>query len=155
MENITLKIIIRRFLELFLTNAVISAILTLLNITMILTMKNALLFGMIIGLIVFLTANFIMLRHCYFDLRDDYMYYKANIAAQLLFALFGIIAYILLPSVAYTLIFALTKFMKYTFLNLSAPFSAALFFIIGFSVIFLAPIGMGWIYETDDVLDDE
>lgn len=150
MENITFRIIVRRFLELFFVNAAISAILTILNLGKVLAGHNSLPFGMFVGIAVFVTVNFRMLRRCYFDLRDSFLYYTANIAAYLLFALFSACVYRVFSSEIYTWFFALTKFLKYTNIALSVPYSAAVFHLIGFLIIFIAPIGMDWIFIYDD-----
>ena len=150
MGNITFRIIIRRFLELFFVNAVISTVLTILNLGKVLAGQNSLLFGMFVGIAVFITVNFRMLRHCYFDLKNNFLYYTTNIAAYLLFALLSAFVYLVFSSEIYTWLFALTKFLKYTNIALSVPYSAAVFHLIGFLLIFLAPIGMGWIFLYDD-----
>ena len=155
MENIALKIIVRRFLELFCVNAAISAILTVLNVFKVLARQNTLLFGIAVGIVIFAVINFIMLRHCYFDLRNNFLYFTTNIAAYALFALLNALVYLLFSSQVYTWLFAVTKFFKYTSLALSAPLSAAVFHLIGFAVVFLAPIGMGWIFADDDEIDPE
>lgn len=153
MGNIALRIIIRRFLELFLTSTVVSVVLTLLNLGKILAGKNTLLVGMTAGVLVFAAMNFKMLRNCYFDLRDKFLYYTSNVAAYALFAMLGVVVYLISPSRAYTWLFAVTKFLRYTNAALAVPYSAAAFHLIGLLVIFLAPIGMGWIFIFDD--DDE
>lgn len=150
MRNIAFRVIIRRFWELFLVNTAISVFLTLLNLGEFLTGQNSLFFGMLIGITVFVTVNFRMLRCCYFDLRNNFLYYTTNIAAYLLFALLSAFVYLLFPSEIYTWLFAVTKFLKYTNTPLAVPYSAAVFHLIGFSVIFLAPIGMRWIFVYDD-----
>ena len=155
MENIALKIIVRRFLELFCVNAAISAILTVLNVFKVLARQNTLLFGIAVGIVIFAVINSIMLRHCYFDLRNNFLYFTTNIAAYALFALLNALVYLLFSTEVYTWLFAVTKFFKYTSLALSAPLSAAVFHLIGFAVVFLAPIGMGWIFAYDDEIDPE
>lgn len=150
MGNITFRIIVRRFLELFFVNAAISAILTILNIGKVLARKDTLLLGMFVGIAVFVIMNFRMLRRCYFDLKNRFLYYTANIAAYFLFALLSAFVYLVFSSKIYTWLFAVTKFLKYTKIALSVPYSAAIFHLIGFSVIFIAPIGMGWIFSYDD-----
>lgn len=154
MGNIAFRIIVRRFLELFFVNTAISAILTLLNIGKVLAGQNSVILGMFVGIAAFVTVNFRMLRHCYFDLRDSFLYYITNIAAYLLFAMLSALVYLVFSSEIYTWLFAMTKFLKYTNIALSVPYSAAVFHLIGFLVIFIAPIGMGWIFLYDDD-DDE
>ena len=155
MGNITFKIILRRFLELFFVNSAISAILTILNIEKVLSTQYSVIFGILAGIVLFLTVNFGMLRRCYVDLCDNFLYYTANIAAYLLFALVSVFVYLAFSSKIYTWLFAMTKFFKYTGFADSLPYSAAIFHLIGFSVIFIAPIGMGWIFLSDNEYEDE
>ena len=150
MITITFRVIIRRFLELFFVNTAISAVLIMLNKGKVLADRNMLFLGILAGIAVFVTVNFKMLRHCYFDLRNVFLYYTANIAAYFLYALLSAFVYLFFSSEIYAWFFAVTKFLKYTNLALSVPYSAAIFHLIGFLIIFLAPIGMGWIFEEEE-----
>ncbi len=150
MGSIVFRVIIRRFLELLFTNTVISIVLTVLNLKKILPGQSSLLFGMLAGIAMFAFINFRMLRRCYFDLTNSFLYYVSNMAAYLLFALGGVFVYFLFSSEIYTWLFAITKFLKCINSDIAIPYSAAIFHLIGFSVIFLAPIGMKWIFVYND-----
>ncbi len=144
-------VIVLRFSELFFVNTAISMVLVVLNKVNILQSRGALLLGTLVGIAVFAVINFRMLRQCYFDLKGGLAYYIANTAAYLLYVLLGIAVYIVFSNRVYTLFFALTKFLRYTALDISLLCSAAVFHVIGLALIFSAPIGMGWIFEqTED-----
>lgn len=105
MNNIAFRIIIRRFLELFVTNFIVSVALTVLNIEKILSLRGALTFGAVLGIALFLAANVKMQRDCYFDLRDKKLYYFTNISAYIAFALFGFAVYFIGGGTIYTWLF--------------------------------------------------
>lgn len=135
----------RRFFELLLTSIILSVTVTWLNTAGILSTKQDLFSGTFIGTAIFVFINIRMLRHCYFDLRSNPRYYLLNLAAYLLFTALGFVIYNFCPDEIYTWIFAITKFVKYIN-NLPTFYSALTFHCIGILTIFLAPLGMRWIF---------
>ncbi len=155
MNNIAFRIIIRRFLELFVTNFIVSVALTVLNIEKILSLRGALTFGAVFGIALFLVANVKMQRDCYFDLRDKKLYYFTNISAYIAFALFGFAVYFIGGGTIYTWLFSVTKFAKFFSRGISVPVSAAMFHCIGLAAVLVSPLGMDKTFAEDGWVADE
>ena len=155
MNSVTTKIIIRRFIELLLTCAVISSVMTILNLSEAVEGKTCLFMGLLLGTAVFIFVNVIMLRRCYFDLQSKYRYYTANIIAYILFVAVSFAVYFLCSNECYAWIFAITKFARYTNAELSTQHSALLFHGIGLLTVIFAPLGMSWVFMNEDDYDEE
>ena len=93
----------------------------------------------------FIAWNIYKLRWCYKGLGGKDLYYYANICGYSAFAIINICSYIVLPADAYTWIFVITRFARYSSLGITSPVAITLFHIILFISIFLAPIGLGWV----------
>lgn len=145
-----IRIIIRRFLELLITSILLSVIAVVLNITWLYTTKISVFLLSFLGALIWFILNVFMLRHCYFDLRNKWAYYISNFIAYALFGLCTVIVYLYFSSAVYGWIFAITKFFRYTNLNISTVISVALFHVLGGLMVLLSPIGMGWIFMLED-----
>ena len=144
-------IFIRRFLELFLTNFIISSLITILYLAEILNTTNSITLALILGTVIFFAINIRMLKFCYYDMRRyTRMYYIVNTAAYLVFAFVGFAIYLSGKNVLYTWLFATTKFVKFTIDGVANPHSALLFHLIGLASVFLTPIVMKIIGELND-----
>lgn len=150
MNFILIKITIRRFFELMITCAVISAVITFLNIVNLLTTKSSLCIALLIGLAVFIFINVRMLRQCYFEFRSNVIYFLVNMSAYLFFAGVTIAVYYLGSKEGFTWLFAVTKFAKYWGFDINNLLSLFLFHIIGLLMVTFAPIGMQWIFTDDN-----
>lgn len=155
MNSVTAKIIIRRFIELLLTCAVISSVMTILNISEVVEGKTHLFLGLLLGTAVFIFVNVMMLRRCYFDLQSKHQYYTANIIAYILFMAVGFVVYFLCSNECYAWFFAITKFARYTNAELSTQRSALLFHGIGLLTVIFAPLGMSWVFMDEESYDKE
>ena len=155
MNIIALRIIFRRFLELMFTGALVSAVLTVLNISGILENEVSLLAGMLAGTAVFMYADYRMLQNCYFDLTDKPLYYFTNITAYIIFAAAGFLTYALGSGNVYTWLFAVTKFARYMNIGITAVCSALIFHIMGLAVVFIATIGMDWVFSYNSGAEKE
>ena len=146
---ILLKAVLRRLFELFFTSAAFSAVLTVLSTEKILDGNIRFLPIVYIFAALFMIANFIMLRNCYCDFRDNRLFRFVNFLAYLVFLAvsFSIFLY---SSKAYTWLFAITKFLRYTDTSITVAASAAVFHSVGIAEVFLAPTGLGWVLECDD-----
>jgi len=144
------RVIVRRFFELFFTNAAISAVLTVFNIADLLITANTLLKGMCLGIALFIFFNVRMLKNCYFDLRNKALYYFTNLSAYFAFMAVCFGTYFLCSGEVYTWLFAVTKFAKYTRFTTAVPYSALIFHCFGIIMIFLAPLGMSWVFPIND-----
>ena len=151
---ITLRMIIRRFLELVATTSAISAILVILDLTGVLNTLDMLAIGMFAGVALFALINTLMLKDSFFELKDIYIYYIANILAHIAFIIFSYIVYKNCPIKVYAWFLAVVKFARYANVKISNFCSAAVFYIIGFILIFTAPIGM-WRRMLYDDADEE
>ena len=106
------------------------------------------------GAIVFWVVNTILLRRCRFALPDRKTYLTANYIAFGAFVLFSLIFLVLVDSETYTWLFAITKFLKYSNIQLGASFmfgdeamtdtffASMIFHAITAFVIWAAPAGM-------------
>lgn len=95
--------------------------------------------------VAFIAWNIIMLRRCYVAFRGERNYYVVNICAYAVFATVNLCAYIFLPTDAYTWIFVITRFGRYSSLGITSPIAIAMFHCIVCASIFLAPIGLEWV----------
>lgn len=145
-----IKIILRRFLELIIPCALISAIAVVLNITGLFTTRITVFTIAFLGAVIWFVLNITMLRRCYLDLRDIKVYYISNFIAYAIFGLCTVIVYLCFSNAVYGWIFAITKFFRYTNLNISTVISTAIFHFLGGLMILLSPLGMGWIYMLED-----
>lgn len=141
------KVIIRRTLELLISNIIISLFLTIFNIFGILNTQTHLGFASLLGVAVFMIINIKLSRNCYFDLRSNYNYYFSNILSYLIFVFIGILVYLLFPDYIFTCFFSIIKVAKYSRFIVSTFLSMLYFHTIGFLCILFAPIGMGWVFD--------
>lgn len=148
--TVLLKVIVLRFFQLFFTAAAVSAVLTALNLEKVLEWKIPFLSGLYVGLALFFAVDFILMRNCYCDLRDNCLFYIINISAYFVFAAVCTSVYFLCSSEVYTWLFAITKFLRYTVQSFTTLKSAAIFHLIGIAAILPVPIGMSWILRCDD-----
>lgn len=145
----------RRLCELFLTCAIISAVITFFYVAGILYTDTFLSIALLIGLFVFAFINIRMLRQCYFDLHSNKNYYLSNLLSYAIFALISIGVYKLCSGIIFTWLFAITKFVKYTDAGNPTIKSMLFFHLIGFLCVLLAPIGMKWIFEDiEDMIEE-
>lgn len=143
----------RRFVELFLLNSGLSAIITIFSISGALDTENKLLTALAVGVVVFMSINTVMLRHCFFDLENRNFYYITNVIAYFLFVLANLAVYYFCSEEVYTWIFAITKIAHFSVLDVSNLYSALAFHCIGMIVTMIAPLGMSWIF-TDNMYGD-
>ncbi len=156
MEFSIKNVIFRRVIELFSTEAILSLIVTALNVAGLLTTQLELFVALLSGVLIFAAVNILQMRHCYFDLKNDFLYFSSNISAAILFAALQFLIYIFADSDVYTWIFAITKCARYLFLGLPIVISALIFHLISLATILISPIGMSWVFSIeDDELEDE
>ncbi len=147
-NNIT--IIIHRFLELFISNLIISSFITILYLIGVLGTRAGVCLALIAGTVVFFFLNVKMLRYYFYDLKKNTrLYYILNITAYLIFAFISFIIYVLGPSELYTWLFAITKLIKFTANGVATHYSALFFHSIGLALIFLIPLGNRWAHIDD------
>lgn len=144
------KIIVRRFLEMLVTCAAISAIAVVLNISGLFTSRFSVFILALLGAICWFSLNVYMLRRCYFELHDKKTYYISNFAAYAVFGICTVIVYLCFSNALYGWIFAITKFLKYTKFAVSTVKSTALFHLLGGLMVWMSPIGMKWIFKNEE-----
>ncbi|MBR4072734.1 MAG: hypothetical protein IKK24_02215, partial [Clostridia bacterium] len=89
-----MKVIIRRFIELFFVNFILSAIVTgLYELELLAATQTAVKFAMLISAIIYVVIQVFMLRQCFFDLSNKYDYYLFNYAAYAIFMVFNIVLF--------------------------------------------------------------
>ena len=157
MNDILIKITIRRVFELMITCAVISAVITCLSIAEILTTQGKISIALWIGVAFFVFRNVQMLRQCYFEFRSDSIYFFVNMSAYLVFVGVTIAFYFLSSKECFTWLFAITKFAKNMTFNIGNLLSLVLFHIIGLLMVAFAPVGMSWVFMDyfDEDIDEE
>ena len=145
----------RRFLEMFIINVFLSSLIFgLYKMNMIPSTMAGCFLSLGFGAVVFWVINTILLRRCRFVLPDRKTYLTANYIALGAFALFSLIFLVLVDSETYTWVFAITKFLKYSNIQLGASFmfgdeamtdtflASIIFHAITAFVIWAAPVGM-------------
>ncbi len=141
------NIIIRRFMEFFISCAVLSAAVTGMAVLKLLNSQTALLVGTFLFATVFVFVNIKQLRRCYFDLMGNVEYYASNCIAYIIFIAVNLLMCRFCPQTVFTWVFAITKFLQYLGVGITALFSAVMFHIIMLTVILVAPVGMKQIYN--------
>ena len=145
----------RRFLEMFIINVFLSALIFgMYKMNVIPSTMAGCFLSLGFGAIVFWVVNIIQLRRCRFALPDRKTYLTANYIAFGAFVLFSLIFLVLVDSETYTWLFAITKFLKYSNMQLGASFmfgdeamtetffASMIFHAITAFVIWAAPVGM-------------
>ena len=148
-KKIIAYITVRRTVELLVLSLILSSIVILLNTKELVTSSKALTLFLLFAAGGFMCINIHMLRQCYFDLHSKFIYYVSNYAAFAIFAAVNILMCLYSDNEIYTWMFAITKFIKYTYSVISPLISAILFQIILAGTIALAPAGMNWIFIHD------
>ena len=138
----------KRFLEIAGSCVLLSVIISFLcKISALPDGSRELVIGLYIATALFVAINIWMMRGCYYVLRNTKQYFFVNYSAYFVFGLLPVLAYKLLSSEAYTWLFAITKFARYTNLYLPTVYSATIFHIAMGIAIPLAPIGMSWVHQ--------
>lgn len=78
-----------------------------------------------------------------------------NITAYIIFAAAGFLTYALGSGNVYTWLFAVTKFARYMNIGITAVCSALIFHIMGLAVVFVATIGMDWVFSYNSGAEKE
>ncbi len=139
----------RRFMEIAGSCVLLSAVISFLCIISALPDgSRELVIGLYIVAALFIVINVWMMRACYYMLRNTKQYFIVNYGAYFVFGLITVLAYKLFSPEAYTWLFAITKFARYTNLYLPTVYSAAIFHIAMGIAIPLAPIGMSWVHRS-------
>ena len=139
----------KRFMEIAGSCVLLSAVLSFLcKISALPDGSRELVVGLYIAVALFVAINIWMMRACYYVLRDTKVYFIVNYGAYFVFGLITVLAYKLFSSEAFTWLFAITKFARYTNLYLPTAYSVTIFHTVMGIVIFLAPIGMSWVHRS-------
>lgn len=142
--KLLLRVIKRRFIELIIKSFLISSIITAAFEFGIFPSEKPVMRSFICtGAVIFLIINIIQLRYCYYDLKGKKEYYVANFIAYSLYMLAGLIT-ILINNEAYTWVFCITKFLRFTESGPPKYLSAAIFHAVMLLAIVCAPVGMAW-----------
>ena len=134
------NIVIRRLVELLLTEALLSVLATILNVTGLVTQRYALVILLGAFIILFVVLNVRNMRKCFYDVRDNKTHYLMNFIAYGVFVVVNVGVYLVLPSTVHTWFFSLTKIL--CFLDIEYFVSFTVFHIIGVLAVIVAPAGM-------------
>lgn len=101
--------------------------------------------------ILFIAFNVIRMRQCFFEMRDRVLFYIINYAAYAVFIAINIGLLARLTPERYTWFFAAEKrWSTACSFSISNYASAVMSHFIMLVAIMLAPLGMSWVFETDD-----
>lgn len=136
------NVITRRFSELFILEVLLSTIFAaLFHFQILPSYLGAVALVLIIELTVFIGLNIIMMRHCYIDLANNFLYLILNFSANLIFGIVNLVFYCIFTPRIYTWFFGIFKITSLT-ANTGVMFSAAMLHLIMFILIFAAPFGI-------------
>lgn len=110
---------------------------------------------LVIITIIFIVSNVLMLRRCYFDLRNTVAYYVTNYMAYFVFMVITYVTFRLFGEVPYAWLFNTLKLAAFTDFDLSSLRSTFFTHGIMLLIIAVAPIGMDWVFELPDEDFDE
>lgn len=133
-------ITLKRYFELFITSAIISTIISLLNMVGFFRSSSQLAIVLTLGVVIFIYANYRMQRQSGIDIVGKRMYFFVNGTAYLMFIITSFAA-MCLNNIVFTFLFAITKFLRYSNLNLSILTSFGIFHILGIFNMIVAQIG--------------
>ncbi len=132
----------RRFLELLLTEALLSVVFNcLFRLNLLPSTKVNVCVAAFVLLAVFITLNIFMMRKCYKRISKDVIYFSINSIANGLFALVNLLVYFIFNRVAYTWAFSVFKSIHYAF-NTGRAISALVIHLVLFLLIFASPYGI-------------
>lgn len=106
--------------------------------------------ALIVAPVGFIVWNIVTLRVCYEGRHARDSYYIINLCAYAIFALVSAGVYFFFHTDVYTWLFVITRFARYSNLDISSPVAIGLFHIILILSIFLAPSGMEWVREKEE-----
>jgi hypothetical protein len=149
-----MNIIIRRFLEFFIIEALLSAICAFIfnyiwESTPVLVIISAFL-----GILIYITVQILMLRRCFLDLREPLYYLVYNFLAYIFVIFFNFILIFTLSPSVYTYFYFITKILYFANQNFDSFLSAIIFHIFMIALIFIAPIGLGERLAQMDLFDE-
>ena len=149
LTKFSIHIIFRRTTEMLMGSILLSVLVCLMCITGVLPIDSARRdVALIIVPVIYIILNIRMLRKAYWDLGNRGAYYIINLCAHALFALVSLSTLAFCPRETYSWLFIVTGFMRFSRIGISACISITLFHILAVSSIFLAPLGMNWIFEA-------
>lgn len=96
------------------------------------------------GAVAFCVIQFFKLRECFFEVKNYRVYAFSNLLAFLLFAATGLVLLAFSESLIFPFSFGITDCLRDVLFD-SKYFSFAVFNAVNCVMIFLAPLGMGWV----------
>ena len=147
MISVHLRVVLQRFLELLFTNTLISVFVSFLNFADIIETESGVGIWLVIGFVLFLYINIRLLRQCYFELKNKFVYYFVNLLAYFLFMVVSFGIYYCFSMEIFSLFFAIFKILKYSRMATGVLCSLVIGHSIGFLCVFLSPLGMSWVFS--------
>lgn len=110
-------------------------------------------FGVLLlfSFILFICYNIRSLRRCYFELHNARRYYLFNLLSYMIFILITLAVFSFAGEHIYAFLFNIFKIARFSGLNWSALKATMLSHTVMVAVILLAPAGMNWIFDFDQV----
>ena len=133
-------ITLKRYAELVLTSSAISTIISMLNLVGFFRSASMLAIILTLGVVIFTYANFRMQRQCGIDIVGKRMYFLVNGGAYVMFVLTSFVV-LSMNNIVFTFLFAISKFLRYSNMNLSVIASFGIFHLVGIFNMIIAQIG--------------
>ncbi len=140
-------ITLRRFIELMISVAALSAVVTLFTRIRLSTSYTVFIISLAIGFVFFLGANIWQMRSCFFDLRNLKLFYTLNLIAYAAFAIVNIAVLLFCPTNVFTWTFLISKTISFIFTDVSEICAVLIFHGIGIVSVLLSTLGMYWLLD--------
>ena len=144
MKEILLKIL-RRTIRLLVPTMIVSAIVTLLNVTGVLSTRMLVLIPLGIGalLVVYLAVRFS--RNNYFKLRNLKLYYLVELVSFIIYTVALVGVYKFAGNIIFTWLFCVTKIASYIHPGIPGIYASLFFDFVIFISMMIAPVGMNFL----------
>ena len=106
---------------------------------------------LMIAFLIFVIAQVFQLRRCYYELHSPLAYYLSNYAAYALFILVSVAVNFWIGDVAYGWVFNIFKVLRFAKTQWPIFEASAASHLLMLVIIAIAPIGMGRIFDFDDI----
>ncbi len=140
--------ILWRFLTLMILSTLLSTVATLLNLKgAVLNSREALMSGLLRMSFCFFFIDIVLMRRDYYRLTHKRKYRMVNYISHGAYALVNLLmCHFFSNSYVYAFVFSITKFARYTYIELTPAISALIFNAILIIAIHFAPVGMKWLH---------
>lgn len=150
--SLKINVIITRIIEMLIPTVVFSAIITALNVSGVVTLRFQVILMILLFTVIFMAYNVYRMRICYIETHDRKEYYFINFLAQIIFCAINFLFYYLTSNKVYAWAFSITKLLRQ--IDIGTCYSILFFHILGVLCIFISTIGMGWVFLSEEELEE-